>query len=141
MTEREECRQARQNIDDTDTLAPEQSLSIEQHIRNCAECTVWRHQAKAISTAASELPMFDVPEAVTQRIISDVQNLSEKQKWTGQPWILSVITISAVSWIFAVDPLESLNGTVSWLIALVVLAGLKMIIENNTKNDAMQKHV
>ncbi len=139
MTEREECIQARENFEDTETLAPEQSLSFEQHIRNCPDCTAWRNQTKSITSVAVEMPMFDVPEAVTQRIMSQVQTISEQRKWAGQSWILSVVTIAAFAWIFALDPLESVNGTVSWLIGLLALFGLKMVVETTVKSDAIQK--
>ncbi len=138
----QECMQARQTVDETAGLTPEQLLVAEKHIRTCAPCTIWRHQVNAITVAAKEMPLFDVPESLTQRIMGDVQNVSASKSLTIKTLVLSGVVLLAFIFVFSSDSLDTVNGAVSWLIGLVLLFGLKSLIQANAKNDArLQKQI
>ncbi len=141
MTE-QECMQARQTVDETAGFTPEQLLVAEKHIRTCTQCTTWRHQVNAITVAAKEMPLFDVPESLTQRIMGDVQNVSASKSLTIKTLVLSGVVLLAFIFVFSSDSLDTVNGAVSWLIGLVLLFGLKALIQANAKNDArLQKQI
>lgn len=130
------CLQARQTVDDTAAFTAEQLLVAEQHIRHCAPCEVWRSQVNVIAAAAKELTLFDVPEALTQRIVADVQEVSSSNAFSVRTLIVSCAVIAASICVFSFESFDTINGVISWLIGFVILFGFKYLIQVNAKNDA-----
>ena len=130
------CLQARQTVDDTSAFSAEQLLVAEQHIRNCAQCETWRNQVNAITIAAKDMTFFDVPEALTQRIMADVQEVSSSSSLTVRTLILSCVVIAASVCVFSFESFDTVDGVISWLLGFVVLFGFKYLIQLNVRNDA-----
>ncbi len=132
----QDCLQARQTVDDTSAFTAEQLLGAEQHIRNCAQCDTWRSQVNVIAAAAKDMTFFDVPEALTQRIMADVQETSVSSALTMRTLILSCAVIAASVCVFSFESFDTVNGVISWLIGFVILFGFKYLIQVNARNDA-----
>lgn len=140
-----ECLQARKTVDDVDAYSAEQLLAAEQHIRVCRECETWRNQVNAIVATAQAVPEFDVPEALTQRILGDVQEASSGNAATVRTLVLSgVVLISAIC-VFSSDSIDSfdtVNGAITWLLGFLVLFGLKLLIQISEKrHGSYQKQI
>ncbi len=132
----QDCLQARQTVDDTSAFTAEQLLGAEQHIRSCAPCETWRSQVNVIAAAAKDMTFFDVPEALTQRIMAEVQETSSSSALTMRTLILSCVVIAASVCVFSVESFDTINGVISWMIGFVILFGFKYLIQVNARNDA-----
>jgi hypothetical protein len=133
----QECLQARSTVDDTATYTPEQLLVAEQHIRTCVQCETWRNQVNAITLSAKNMPMFDVPESLTQRIMADVQIEAANKAWSVKTLVLSTLVLVASVFVFSFDSFDTIYGAFSWMIGFVLLFGLRFLIQASVKQDAL----
>lgn len=132
----QDCLQSRQTVDDTAAFTAEQLLAAEQHIRTCPECEVWREQVNMITAAAKNMMLYDVPESLTQRIITDVQETSQNSALSLRTLVLSCVVIAASIFVFSFDSFDTINGAMAWLIGFVLLFGFKYLLEVNARNNA-----
>ncbi|HEY9730445.1 MAG TPA: hypothetical protein V6C89_00945 [Drouetiella sp.] len=132
----QECLQARQTVDDTQSFTAEQLLAAEQHIRNCAQCETWREQVNAITEAAKNMVLFDVPESLTQRIMLDVQEVSSGSALKMRTLILSGVVVAASLVVFTFDSFDTVDGAMSWLLGFVMLFGFKYLVQLSARNNA-----
>lgn len=132
----QDCLQARQTVDDTSAFTAEQLLGAEQHIRNCAPCETWRNQVNMVAAAAKDMTLFDVPEALTQRIMVDVQEASSNSALSMRTVIVSCVVVAASVCVCSFESFDTINGVISWLIGFVILFGFKYLIQVNARNDA-----
>ncbi len=138
----QDCLHARQTVDDTGAFTAEQLLVAEQHIRTCANCELWRDQVNAIGAAARGLTVFDVPESLTQRIMTDVHEASNSSAATFRTLVLSCVVIGAAVIVFSMDSFDTVTGAVSWLIGFVLLFGFKYLLQVSARNNAsLQKQI
>ncbi|MBS2000597.1 MAG: hypothetical protein JST44_03765 [Cyanobacteria bacterium SZAS LIN-5] len=132
----QDCLQSRQTVDDTAAFTAEQLLAAEQHIRNCSQCETWREQVNTITEAAKNMMLYDVPESLTQRIMTDVQETSLSNALSLRSLVLSCVVIAASLFVFSLDSFDTINGALSWLVGFVLLFGFKYLLEVNARNNA-----
>ncbi|HEY9677195.1 MAG TPA: hypothetical protein V6C76_04275 [Drouetiella sp.] len=138
----QDCLQARKTCDDGSELSAEQLLAAEQHFRSCSDCEIWREQWNAVARVASELPLFDVPESLTQRIMSEVQEEQTNKALTARNLILTVVVAVAGLMMFWMDSFDTIYGAFAWAVGFSFLFGLKYMIQVNAKHDAqLQKQM
>jgi hypothetical protein len=100
------------------------------HADNCAACQRWIAQVDDISRQVAVLPQFDVSEQLTQRILADVQAQGQGQALTPANLhyaLLVPVVVACLVLTCTVAPVDTLEGTLSTLLALVALAGINLL--------------
>ena len=108
-------------------LAEDQCEELKQHLGACASCSAWEQQTSEIMALAASAPQFDVPEALTQRILSAVMEQNAFPVSTRQVVLVSLAVVSMMS-ILVMDSVESIGGLGSWLISLAAMAVFKTLL-------------
>src|SRR5262249_4458162 len=99
----------------------ELSASMDEHVGHCKRCRDLKIQTLAIAKLTAEMPQFDVPESLTQRILKGVEG--ERARGTGEFSYFLPLSILCVAVVCLTMPLESAEGTISWAIGLGGLLG------------------
>jgi predicted anti-sigma-YlaC factor YlaD len=108
------------------------SSEVDRHLRDCNDCRTWAEQSHQIISYANDIPQFDVPEAVTQRILQAVASETTRPFLSGDYalWISAAIVALLAIFVLS-DTVENLEGLASWslglgLIAIVRMASLRL---------------
>lgn len=108
------------------------------HASSCKDCRLWLNEMQAITDCVHQMPQFDVPELVTQKIISAVRDERAVGRADLYRNLLWLGALSCGAWMLLVyDSFESWNGTLAWLIALAGVASLKFLIGTNVEHEAI----
>jgi predicted anti-sigma-YlaC factor YlaD len=135
MADMKECIEARESFDAEDGFAPEQLLTMESHLRNCPDCVAWREEMYGIKAAAQAMVTYDVPEALTQKIVIAAKRHSDTERTIVQTALVAFMTVIALVTLNIADSFENVYGVFAWLICFVVLFGLKVLIVRDGDRD------
>lgn len=133
------CNQFRElfdsQVDGNRNLEPSTEKMYKQHEESCKACHTWKSQTVEIIGMSANLPMFDVSEALTQRILASVE--TEKAKvisFQGLPaGPLCAATALAVVLLLP----EGLQGTLSWAAGLIGLALLQLLLNSASASESV----
>jgi predicted anti-sigma-YlaC factor YlaD len=107
---------------------PELRQKIEQHLTECAECLSWQRQTTELAAVASQLPQFDVSEALTQRILNDAA-MQQSKKGSIIATVAGVlVALCALGVLQVVDQCESTTGLLSWLVGMVTMVAFAKFV-------------
>jgi len=119
---------------------PELRKQIEQHLTECAECLSWQRQTTELAAIAAQMPQFDVPEALTQRILNDVSLQQSKHGSLIATVAAVLVSTCAVAVLMIVDQCESTTGLLSWLVGMVTMVAFaKFVSEPVAAATALSK--
>lgn len=107
-------------------LAADQCAQLNQHLGACGSCRTWEQEMTEIMAMAASAPQFDVPEALTQRILSAVDE--KVFPVSGRQVVLVALTVVSMMFILVMDSVESIAGLGSWLISLAAMAVFKTLL-------------
>lgn len=121
----EECKRYRQAFDEC-----RDDAWADEHKRQCQPCCTWVTQSIQIVQLTAEMPQFDVPEALTQRILTAVE-LEKNVARTAMPIYVwpSAALIAGV--MLTALPYESAEGLLSWGCGLMALVVVKFLVCGN----------
>lgn len=131
MEETDKCRQTRDLLDKDASghaLVPATSNEVEQHLKACPGCARCYKQVNELISLTAALPQFDVPEALTQRILASINVKQEPAALSGQMIVMALVVIASVIWL-AADSVETALGLISWIIGFAGVALLKLLID------------
>ncbi|HEY9775173.1 MAG TPA: hypothetical protein V6C81_15520 [Planktothrix sp.] len=132
---------ARLAEDATDgAFTPETKASMETHLKQCADCISWQRQITDIIAEAAHIPQFDVPEALTQRIISSVALESTKKESVVSTVVMSAVALLGLA-LLMFSGIESTDGLASWAMALIVMAGFAWLVTDSKKETTVHEGV
>jgi hypothetical protein len=77
--------------------------------------------------AASVIPQFDVPEALTQRILVAVET-ERKASITVKEVVLTAIVLGLTVAFVALESFESVSGLLAWFAGVAAVAVLKVVL-------------
>ncbi len=102
--------------------------AFRDHKEACEGCRAWATQMSAIDDAVSAMPQFDVPEALTQRIMQSV----ESQPAGANSWLLlaalSLLSVAAFVYL-GLYSLDSPQGWIVSVISILSMAILKVFVQ------------
>jgi predicted anti-sigma-YlaC factor YlaD len=111
---------------------------MESHLSTCNDCQIWQRQITDIIAEAAHIPQFDVPEALTQRIMTRVTEESVKQESSWTTVIMAAAAVIALA-ILTVSGFESTNGLASWGLGLIAMGGLAWLVTDTKKETLVSK--
>lgn len=97
---------------------------LNEHLIGCSDCKTWQAQTKDLISMARSMPQFDIPEALTQRILAAV-DLEAKSSRLSLPATLMGLATALLTIVLVVYSGEGLAGVGSWAICLAAMALLK----------------
>ncbi len=103
------------------------SSEIEKQLSSCASCRVWCEHTMDLIAAASVIPQFDVPEALTQRILVAVET-ERKASITVKEVVLTAIVLGLTVAFVALESFESVSGLLAWFAGVAAVAVLKVVL-------------
>lgn len=125
--EKQECLIARQCFDArlAEDSAPidlggRTKEAVELHLKECPDCLVWQRETTALVAAASQLPQYDVPEALTQRILTQVAVERARPDWFRIA-TLCAVAAACLAVLVMKDAFESVDGLLSWMLSGVTM--------------------
>lgn len=107
-----------------------QESKLRAHENSCQSCRLWSQQTANIMQLAKTLPQFDVPQALTQRIMQSVDTASSSMIGIENIFLLPLSLISAAIFITA-TPVDSLEGIISWCLGIFGLLLLKLLLSDS----------
>lgn len=113
---------------------------VENHLAQCAACVTWRQQSSDVVAAASMLPQFDVPEALTQRILLAVEDEQRARAGIASAAIWTAVAVVACVVLVLFDSLESIEGLMSWCVGLGAMAVIRLLFANNDSSKTITTH-
>ncbi|HEY9719627.1 MAG TPA: hypothetical protein V6C69_19265 [Trichormus sp.] len=131
----DDCRNARLYFDarlaedepDCDG-GPELRQKIEQHLTECTECLSWQRQTTELAAVASQMPQFDVSEALTQRILNDAA-MQQSKKGSIIATVAGVlVALCALAVLQVIDQCESTTGILSWCLGMVTMVAFAKFV-------------
>ncbi|HEY9784068.1 MAG TPA: hypothetical protein V6D17_01615 [Candidatus Obscuribacterales bacterium] len=123
-----ECRDFRERFEGR--LSPGNELSegeirvIEAHREECITCQQWASATEDLIAKVSSMPQFDVPEAVTQRIM---QSVNAQPAYGDHLARVLFFVVGALVAFLVFESGESLAGLLSWAIGLGLMGSLKFL--------------
>ena len=122
---------AKEQVELGDAAVP-QTEAVNMHLLSCKDCRYWFDQSRQIVQLSKELPRYDVPEALTQKILLAVSAEQSPARFVADVKLLVAATLAIALAIFAFpDTFENADGCVSWLASLAIILLVKLL------NDAM----
>lgn len=119
------CSDFREGYDNIESISAPEKV----HVLDCSECLDWKEEIDQFNMMAKEMPQFEISEAVTQNILSDVKEIDKEERQKLNTWAC-VFAVGAFAWIILItDSLETVWGLASWFIGLAILLGLKYIVQ------------
>lgn len=116
-------------------LTDQQSAMANEHREVCTACDSWYKQISNIVDAAMVMPQFDVAENLTQSILSEVQKEESARRNPLSLVLYSLAVLGGVYLFVLVDPYETLWGLASWIVGLLLMFGVKLLIEDPTGKE------
>lgn len=108
------------------------------HLESCGACRVWYRQAGEVLKTARAIAQFDVPEALTQRIIAAIEQKS-RDGALAVPAALMLVIVAGAMGLLILDSTESLTGLFSWLVGLVSMSLVKVLVCKGRETEQMLK--
>jgi hypothetical protein len=109
--------------------------AYEGHKDHCAACRSWKAQTVDLMDLASGLPNFDVSEALTQRILTSVENEQRKVVSLEHLPAAPLCIVAAVTLILLL-PVEGLQGALSWFVSLMGLGLLQALLKSASVSES-----
>jgi predicted anti-sigma-YlaC factor YlaD len=97
------------------------------HLQSCGACRLWYRQAGEVLRTARAMTQFDVPEALTQRIIAAAEK-DRKERASAVPAAVMLVVVAGAVSMLILDSTESITGLFSWLIGLVAMALVRGLV-------------
>lgn len=107
----------------------EMPAALRTHGEACSSCRIWERQVSDVTAMAKTMPQFDVPEALTQRILSAVDEDSRRAAPLSGPAAITVAAC-ALATLALVVPFESLESLGAWALGLGGIVALKLLVTN-----------
>lgn len=101
---------------------------IESHLAQCTACVSWRQESSDLVAAASVLPQFDVPEALTQRILTAVAAEQQSVEGRSTTLLFVLLTVVACLVLFYFESFESMEGALAWGVGLAAMALIRLLV-------------
>ncbi|PWU01628.1 MAG: hypothetical protein C5B53_02595 [Candidatus Melainabacteria bacterium] len=102
---------------------------VDRHLRDCENCRAWAEQSDQIVNLTKEIPQFDVPEAVTQRILQAVAEENKPSFLSNDYGIwLGAAAVTTLAVFVLSDTVENLEGLASWSVGLAVIMIVRLVI-------------
>ncbi|HEY9870535.1 MAG TPA: hypothetical protein V6D08_15325 [Candidatus Obscuribacterales bacterium] len=108
------------------------------HLESCGACRLWYRQAGEVLRTGRAMTQFDVPEALTQRIIAAVEQ-ERKERASAVPAAVMLVVVAGAMGLLILDSTESMSGLFSWLIGLVAMAVVKLLVCQVQETDKKLK--
>lgn len=118
---------------------------VDEHRKQCSLCKLWADQSQQIGELSRALPQFDVPEALTQRILTAV-DLERNVEHSGALWdggplsgflLPGAVALGMVA-LFTELPFEPVEGIISWIVGILVVAAFGMLITSGGRSSATE---
>lgn len=100
---------------------------LRRHVRGCQSCRTWAAETDEMISMSVSLPMFDVPEQLTQRVLQSIE-AERKLPLLGQYNLLVPVAVVGIASVVAVFPMDTLEGFLSTAIGLGGLFLVKLLI-------------
>jgi predicted anti-sigma-YlaC factor YlaD len=108
--------------------------SVAAHMESCSPCRSWHLKTEDIMELARSLPQFDVPEQLTQSILSEV--CKEESARQQLSWVVYVVALAAFLFmIIFMDAYESIWGIGSWLVGFATMLALKLLVSEPVEGE------
>lgn len=110
-----------------------------EHAGECKPCAAWKSHNDQIIELAVAMPQFDISEALTQKILSSVEN--EKQgimpAIRSLPSTLPSLPLGVIGMFLMVVilPFDTVEGAMSWACGLAGLVALKLLVSTTNKTE------
>jgi len=135
MFEREEQNDCSSVRDVCDQATEGRADFVARHLERCETCLQWHEFCRELCWLASNLPHFDVPASVSQKIMSRVTAArSAQRKNTLLQGIFFLVVGLVCLLILAI--VETPGGVCSWLIGFMVLVTFKAIDDSMIKEPS-----
>ena len=133
-TQKEACNEIRElldrRLDIDEILSDSEDLRADTHLREGNSWEMWTRKTQSIIETAKVMPQFDVSEQLTQSIMGSI-TAHETAKRYPLAGLLQVLGVLGGLWlVLMVDPYETVWGVMSWVIGLVLLAGIKFLMSD-----------
>lgn len=129
-----DCQKIKEQVELGDAAVP-QTEAVNVHLLGCKDCRTWFNQSRQIVQLSKELPQYDVPEALTQKILQAVSAQQSPSLFVIDVKLVVAAALTIALAIFAFpDTFENVEGCVSWLVSFSIILVVKLL------NDAMQAH-
>lgn len=131
------CEKFRLSFDmvaEGDLLDAESMKLHETHPAQCSSCLAWKAQTEQILELAAGLPQFDVPEALTQKILSQLE--AEKRNVVSLDSLPSLpLGVMGMFLLLLVLPFENLQGLLSWSIGFAGLGLFNLLVSSASASE------
>ena len=107
---------------------PELRKQIEQHLIECDACLAWQRQTTELIAVAAQVPQFDVPEALTQRILKEAMQQQSRKDSIFASTVAALVAVCALSVLLFVDRCETTTGVMSWLLGMATMAAFAKFV-------------
>lgn len=94
------------------------------HLSTCADCAAFKQQHEFIAEAAANMPMFDVSESLTQKILQSVDVKAARVD------LFLPLGITAGLVFLMLSPSDSLNGWIAWGAGGLGLCALQFLVKS-----------
>jgi hypothetical protein len=131
----EKCAEYRATFDlDPEERELNQYAALDRHADSCTSCKQWTNQINSISQYVKDMPQFDVPEATTQKLLASIRG--ERKRINLTETVVLVFALLTLSLIFYAFPIDSMEGTCSWLMSATIVAAFGLLAPRVLKTGA-----
>ncbi len=110
-----------------DALTPEENAASKQHLKDCPDCSSWYQQHKSIIAQAKDLPLFDVQEQLTQKILHQLEIDSPGKSTTDINYVAVFILAGAMIFSYW-QGCDTISGYGSWLVGILFMFLFKVAV-------------
>ena len=125
----DDCLNLRKVSDEADGAA-----AFHKHMEACPGCQQWHRQNEEMLAMVSATPQFDVPEALTQSVMSAVAAQPRRQLANTLIVPVGVVAMAAMC---TVMPVDSIEGLVSTGVGLLGLFGVYLLVKSAPAEDVI----
>lgn len=126
----EECTRYRHAFDECRDEA-----WADQHKSGCQLCAAWTAQSLQVMELATDMPQFDVQEALTQRILNAVELERAVTSQRVPLYVWPAVVLLAGLLLTAV-PYETMDGILSWVCGMGALGVVQFLLCNKYGEQA-----
>lgn len=141
-----QCDRLRMTWEFEKPLGDDEKQVVEEHLFLCDDCRAWVREMEVLLTLAQQTPQYDVPEALTQRILSQLEQAQIEGSGKGifsssEFWLWGAAAIVGSWLLFGSDSFETESGSLAWVVAFVLIAACHYLLSRNGSEarHALQK--
>jgi hypothetical protein len=110
---------------DGERFSDSDSRQLKQHLQYCSSCCAFERTEHSILSFAISIPQFDVPEALTQKILVSINTQRPTPVFLNMTAVILPITllVAALVWDY-----ENPAAVMSWVIGFTAMFGLKRFL-------------